>query len=217
MKFRHAFLTVATTTVLAVAAGIPAQAATPLPPLVDRSLTTASTKTVTSDECVEAVAAAIAAGATDASTDVCTRTATLTTSPARRVTASELASARGSLSAAEYVAMSAAVNAGALYTKDFRQEQLNITDTEVQYGHFYYDGERAWIKATYRGVRGTHKCVVSYNVGIGVELTECSDSGSTYQRRIYAKWKFSALFNGFPVSWSETYALNATAQGSLWQ
>lgn len=217
MRIRHALFAATTVAVLAVGAAAPANAADS--PFVQQKLTvgTTTTKTTTNPECVDAVSAAIAAGATDATLDVCTRTAKLTVSPGRRVTQTDLAAAKDSLTAGEYAEMSAAINAGTLYSKEFRQEQYNITDTEVQYGYFYYDGERAWIKATYRGVKGQHKCVVSYMVGIGVELSECSDSGSTYQRRIYAKWKFSAITNGFPVAWYETYALNATAQGSLWQ
>jgi hypothetical protein len=218
MRLRRAIFVAATTAVLALAAGAPANAADS--PFTQQKLTlssTVSTKTVVNDECVAAVSAAIAAGATDASLDLCSRTVTLSTTSARRVTATDLASARGSLSAGEYAELSAAVNAGTLRTKDYRQEQINTTDMEVQYGTFYYDGERAWIKATYRGVRGTHKCTNPYAAGVGVELISCDDSGSTYQRKIYMTWKFSALFKGFPVTWNETYTLNATAQGSLWQ
>lgn len=217
MTLRRAILATATSAVLALAMGTSASAADS--PFTQQKLTlssTVSTKTAVNDECVAAVSAAIAAGATDASLDLCNRTQTLSATPARRVTATDLASARDSLSAGEYAELSAAVNAGTLRSKDYRHEQINGADMEVQYGTYYYDGERAWIKATYRGVRGTHKCVNSYAVGIGVELVSCDDSGSTYQRKVYMTWKFSALFKGFPVTWNETYTLNVTAQGSMW-
>ena len=88
---------------------------------------------------------------------------------------------------------------------------------ESQFGRFYYDGARAWISATYRGVRGSHSCVNDYAVGLAVSLVECGDSGGTYDRRIYAKWRFSIVHKVVPISWVETYALNVSAQGSIWQ
>jgi hypothetical protein len=218
MRIRHAIFAATTTAVLALGVGAPAHAAEF--PFEQQKLTlssTVSTTTVVNDECVAAVSAAIADGATDLSTDVCSRTVKLSAAPARRVTASQLAAAQGNLSEGEYAAMSASVNAGTLRSRDFRQEQINGADMETQYGTYYYDGERAWLKATYRGVRGSHSCVNNYAVGMGVELVDCSDSGSTYQRRIYAKWRFSLIAKGVPVTWIETYALNATAQGSMWQ
>jgi hypothetical protein len=217
MTFRRAIFAAATSAVIALAMGAPAQAAdSPFPKAASLS-TTVSTKTVVNDECVAAVTAAIAAGDTDVSVDVCTRAVTLSASPARRVTATELASARDSLSAADYAELSAAVNAGDVRSKAYRQEQINGSDMEVQYGTFYYDGARAWISATYRGVRGSHSCVSNYAVGLAVEKVACSDNGGTYDRKIYATWRFSIISKFVPINWTETYSLNVSGQGSIWQ
>jgi hypothetical protein len=217
MRLRSAIFAAATSAVLALAMGAPAHAAeSPFPKGASLS-PTVSTKTVVNDQCVAAVSAAIADGATDLSVDVCTRTVALSVAPARRVTANELASARGSLSAAEYAELSAAVNAGTVRSKAYRQEQINGADKESQYGTFYYDGAKVWISASYRGVKGSHKCVSDYAVGLDVSLVECADSGGTYDRTIYAKWRFSIIHKVVPINWVETYSLNVSAQGSIWQ
>lgn len=211
MQIRRGLLATVAAAALTVSLGASAQAASPFD---KQTLTpTSSVKTVTNAECVDAVSAAIAAGATDLSTDQCTRTSTLKVSGARTVTAAELASVKDQFTAAEYSELSAAVINGVLRSKNYSQQMNNITDSQTQYGKFYYDGDAAWVTNTRRGVAGTHHCRIDWAAGIGVDLQACGESGSTYTRNIYMTWKY-----GFaPAQWSETHTMYVNGVGSIWQ
>jgi len=176
---------------------------------------TSTTRTEFNAACVTAITAAQEKGTTDLSTDVCRTTITTASGPATTLSNSDLAAAKESLSANDFLALSRAVAAGTVHSKPYSQTISQITDQETQSGTFYYDGDRAWVTVTYRGYSGTHSCKVDYAVGYNVSNTACSDSGSTSSRKLQMNWDVSVGIKGSPIAWSESYTMHVNSAGTI--
>lgn len=133
------------------------------------------------------------------------------------MTKNDLAAAKGSLSPEDYAELSAAVNAGTVHAKNYLQSFNNGTDGETQSGTFYYDGSHAWVDTPYRGINGTHDCHRDWAVGYSVELQSCTDTGSSTQRNLSMRWKFTPFVSAFPISWTESHTLHVNSSGTIWQ
>ncbi len=179
--------------------------------------TVVSQKTVTNRDCVEKVSAAIESGTANLSLDICTTTLTLTTSAPQTATVADIQVARTVLSPNDYQSLVVAAAAGTVHSKHFSQFQNNGTDSQPQFGTFYYDGSRAWLTQTYRGYNGYHTCQVDYSVGYDITNTACTDSGSPSQRMLTMTWLFKPLGIGGVLSWSETHKMYVNSAGSMWQ
>lgn len=172
-----------------------------------------SSQKVTSSDCVSRVKAQ---GGSDRDAAPCSSVVTLAVGVETRPTSNEIASARSSLSPADFASLSAAAAAGTVRSVPFQQGRNNGTDQEQQYGRVYYDGSRVWI-SSYRGYTGAHVCKVDWAVGYAVTNTGCGDYGSGSQRSIYQKWMFAVGVKGSPISWEETSTINVNASGRFWQ
>lgn len=150
------------------------------------------------------------------STEICKVQITTSYSDARAMTAADIEEAKGSLSASDFESLSRAVAAGTVKSRFYLQQMNHITDSETQSGTFYYDGSRAWVTTAYRGVTGSHRCMIDWAVGFGVSPQNCYESGSSSERVLSQQWLMSPFLNGFPVSWSETYTLRVNALGQVW-
>jgi hypothetical protein len=149
--------------------------------------------------------------------ELCTTTSVLSASTPSEVTVAEVLAQKSEFSSADYASLVTAAKAGAVKSRSYSQTFNNLTDQETQYGKFYYDGSRAWVGSTYRGLKGTHICKVDWAVGYAVSLRSCSESGSTSQRNLVAHWNVAIGIKGSPVSWDEVYTMHVNAAGSIWQ
>ncbi|MBN9154876.1 MAG: hypothetical protein J0J05_12915 [Microbacterium sp.] len=147
----------------------------------------------------------------------CTTTVVLSASRPTKVTVEQIQARKSDFASADYASIVVAAAAGAVKSKNYSQTFNNLTDQETQYGKFYYDGSRAWVTSTYRGLKGTHICKVDWAVGYAVSLRSCSESGSTSQRNLSAQWNVAVGIKGSPVSWDEVYTMHVNAAGSIWQ
>lgn len=178
---------------------------------------TLASATVTNQDCIDAIAAAVADGVSGLSADTCTTTVTLQATASVPVSMSDLAPAKSSLGGDEYTSLITSAAAGTLKRKTYSQQMNNITDSETQYGTFYYDGSHAWVTSTYRGYKGSHFCKVDWAGAYAVTSRGCSESGSTSQRNLTAHWNFALGVAGSPVSWDELYTLHVNSAGRIWQ
>lgn len=201
------------TVILASSTLMVATSASAAAPAQEGQLKVVSTHKVTSSECVAKVQAR---GGSGREVAACTSTVTLAVGAETHPSSKDVASARSALSPREFEALSAAAVAGTVRAAPFQQGKNNGTDQEEQYGRVYYDGSRVWI-ATYGGYTGSHICKVDWAVGYDVTNTGCGDYGSSSQRSIYQKWKFSLGVKGSPVSWEETSTIFVNASGRFWQ
>jgi hypothetical protein len=176
----------------------------------------ATTTTKVDANCELAVKQASAKYKTALPSDLCKRTITTNLGATHVLLTSELQSVSSSLSGSDYLALKASVAAGTVKSRDYSQAINNGTDSETQNGTFYYDGVRAWVTSSYRGVVGSHRCAVNWTVGYSVALQGCFESGSTSDRVLSQQWLFTPFFNGFPLSWSETYSMHVNATGQTW-
>lgn len=148
-------------------------------------------------------------------TAICSVTVTTYVSAETTMSPEALVDAQASLSPAEYTSLVVAASAGTVHSRSYSQTINNITDEEKQYGTFYYDGSTVWVTDLYRGYRGSHHCVVNWQVGYSVSLQSCDESGSTSRKYVWMTWMFKPL--SFPIGWTETYTLIVKADGSyLW-
>jgi hypothetical protein len=128
----------------------------------------------------------------------------------------DISTARLKISKSDFAHLRAAAVLGTLRSRTYSQQRNNITDSETQSGTFYYDGTRAWVATSYRGVSGSHRCSLDWAAGYSVALQGCFDTGSTSQRTIAQQWLFTPFVNGFPLTWSETYSIKVDALGQVW-
>jgi hypothetical protein len=150
------------------------------------------------------------------SPDICKVQVVTSYSDAKKISVSDVQHLKGSLSASDYDSLSKAAVAGTVRSRFYLQQVNHITDSETQSGTFYYDGVRAWVTNTYRGMTGSHLCMIDWAVGFGVTPQNCYESGSTSMRILSQQWLMSPFLNGFPISWSETYTLRVNAVGQVW-
>jgi hypothetical protein len=150
------------------------------------------------------------------SPEICKVQVVTSYSDAKKMSFSDVERLQGSLSASDYDSLSKAAAAGTVRSRFYLQQVNHITDSETQSGTFYYDGVRAWVTNTYRGVTGSHLCMIDWAVGFGVSPQNCYESGSTSVRILSQQWLMSPFLNGFPISWSETYTLRVNAVGQVW-
>jgi hypothetical protein len=185
-------------------------------PIASNDLPIATTSTTTDANCELAVRQASVKYKTALPSDICKRTINTNLGASHVVTIHELQSVISNLSGSDYLALKAAVVAGTVKSRAYSQAINNGTDSETQNGTFYYDGVRAWVTSSYRGVAGSHRCAVNWTVGYSVALQGCFESGSTSERVLSQQWLFTPFFNGFPLSWSETYSMHVNATGQTW-
>jgi hypothetical protein len=204
--------------VLAVAAttGIGAATASAAP-APSTGYSVVSSVTNTNSACLTAVKKAITQGETSVSASVCTTTVTLSATAPQATTVAEIAPLKSSLSASEYQSLAVAAAAGAVQHKSYSQQENNTTDSETQYGTFYYDGSHAWVTVTYRGAQGSHLCRLDWSVGYVIELKGCTEDGTTGTRNLHAHWHFSAIPSGGIVNWDEIYTMHVNSAGTIWQ
>jgi hypothetical protein len=191
----------------------PAQA-TPAVSLQDK----ASTISVTglNGACNAAVLQASIRAKQNLATDVCRETIVTSIGQSRTTTVNEISSLDSKFPTAEFASLTAAVVAGTVKSRTYSQQVNNLTDSETQAGTFYYDGTRAWVTSSYRGVVGSHRCTVNWSVGYSIALQGCYESGSSSVLTLSQQWLFTPFVNGFPVSWSETYSIRVTASGQVY-
>jgi hypothetical protein len=137
-------------------------------------------------------------------------------SDAKIASVNDLAQIQSTAAPQGFSALSAAVALGTVKSKSFLQQRNNITDSETQSGVIFYDGSRVWVTSTYRGFTGSQRCQVDWAVAYTVAPQNCSDSGSASQRVLSQQWLFTLQVGVVPVSWSETYTLQANASGQIW-
>jgi hypothetical protein len=150
------------------------------------------------------------------STEICTVQIKTSVADAKTVRLSDIQEVKSSLSASDFDSLTRAVAAGTVKSRFYLQQVNHITDSETQSGTFYYDGSRAWVTSTYRGVTGSHRCMIDWTVGFGVSPQNCYESGSSSERALSQQWLMSPFLSGFPVSWSETYTLRVNSSGQVW-
>ena len=150
------------------------------------------------------------------SPDICESQVVTSYSDAKTLSVSDIQGLRDSLSASDFDSISRAAAAGTVKSRFYLQQGNHITDSETQSGTFYYDGSRAWVTSTYRGLTGTHRCMIDWTAGFGVTAQNCFESGSSSERVLSQQWLMSPFLNGFPVSWSEAYTLRVNSVGQVW-
>lgn len=193
-----------------------AEAAQPRVALGDDLHVVAQSTTI-NQNCLKEVANALGAAETESALHTCSSTVTLSSSNPVSVTVADVAEASQSLTTAQYQTLVAAAAAGKVKSKQYSQAEYQVTDSETQYGVFYYDGSHAWVTHTYRGYQGTHICRVDYATVYAVSNTGCSESGSTSQRDLQVKWQFNLVAKIVPISWEETYTIHVNSSGNIWQ
>lgn len=151
-----------------------------------------------------------AAGRPRLSLQSCSETVTTTVGDPQAVTAAQVAS-RANAPAA----LLAAVNAGTVHSRSFKQTISQITDQETQSGYFYYDGSRVWVTSSYRGYRGWHSCIVNYAVGYSIDVQSCSDSGIASSNTLHMGLTVRLLGGWIPVSWHEDHDTHLSATGAI--
>lgn len=139
---------------------------------------------------------------------------TLFVSEEQTVQLEEIQHLRSTMNAFEFSTFSEKVAAGEVKSKNYNQQINQISDSQTQRGTFYYDGEQAWVTDTYKGYTGFHECVVDWAVAYGVELRDCSESGSLQERRLNMTWHYRPLANPL-LGWDESYSLYVDASGNI--
>lgn len=181
------------------------------------SLAVVSSVTHTNAACLTAVKNAAAQGNTSVSASVCTTTVTLSATAPKVLSTADVSSLKSSLSTSDYKSLVVAAAAGTVHYKSYSQQENNTTDSETQYGTFYYDGASAWVTISYRGFKGTHTCKLDWAVGYVIELKACNEDGGISQRNLNAHWHFTAWPSGGFVNWDEIYTVHVNSVGRIWQ
>lgn len=145
----------------------------------------------------------------------CKTVVTTQVSAARPVTLREISELRDLMESSDYQALSRAVAAGTVKTKDFYQNSRHVASTLTQRGTFYFDGARVWLSSPYRGFTGSHYCQVDWVAGFTIQIQNCYDTGSTTSRTVIQQWQVSPYLGGFPVSWSESYSIQIFSDGTV--
>lgn len=196
--------------VLAAAAGVLFLSVAAIAPA--HAASSDESKVVTSQECLDQVAAAVAADpSADVATDLCSYTISVDVSEPQRLSVADAKKVTG-LSGADKAALVESVLAGAVQSKHYSQALTGAAWTTTQNGTFYYNGSRAWITNAYLGYTGSHNCFVNYSAGFGLSLQGCSEWGDNTYRGVNQSWYVQPL--NTPIGWSAGSTMYVHSNGA---